>query len=88
MNYNKILSTMTNKEPGPLAYIIAIILIFGFAFGIVCLQAWIAMLLWNWVLVDYLAIMPRMEFWPMWGLVELCSILFKTNNFGSNKSDD
>ena len=84
MNYNKLFNTMTNKGLSPLAHIIAIILIIGFAFGVICLQAWIAMLLWNWVLVDYLAIMPRMEFWPMWGLVELCSILFKTHNFNSD----
>jgi hypothetical protein len=25
-----------------------------------------------------------MTFWPMWGLVELCSILFKTHNYNSN----
>ena len=84
MNYNKLLTSMTKKEPGCGTYVVAIIIVLAFAFGLACLNAWIAMLLWNWVLVDYLAIAPAMGFWPMFGLIELCSILFKTHNFNTN----
>ena len=53
-------------------------------FGLSCLEAWVAMLLWNWVLPLIWVGAPTMTFWPMWGLVELCSILFKTRNYKSN----
>ena len=54
-------------------FIILLAVIFGFS----CLNAWIAMLLWNWVMPIIWVGAPVMTFWPMWGLVELCSILFK-----------
>lgn len=60
--------------------IIAILLLFGLS----CLEAWVAMLLWNWILPLIWVGAPTMTFWPMWGLVELCSILFKSKNYKSN----
>ena len=62
--------------------IIAILLLFGFS----CLEAWIALWLWDWVIVGVLGwVAPNvMTFWSMWGLVELCSILFKTKNYKSS----
>ena len=84
MNYNRLLNSMTEKEPGCGMYLFAIIIIVAFAFGISCLIAWIGMLLWNWVMPIIWVDAPTMSFWPMWGLVELCSILFKTHNFSTN----
>jgi hypothetical protein len=81
MNYK-----LPNKNDTSLgAYIIAVIIILALAFGISCLFAWIGMLLWNWVIVGELGLFAtKIGFWPMWGLVELCSILFKTHNYNSN----
>lgn len=84
MNYNKLLNSMTNEKPGCGAYLIAVIVILALAFSISFLYAWVAMLLWNWVMPIIWAGAPVMTFWPMWGLVELCSLLFKTHNYNSN----
>jgi hypothetical protein len=65
-------------------YIIAILFIITLAIGISFLYAWIGMLLWNWVMPIIWTGAPTMTFWPMWGLIELCSILFKTHNYNSN----
>ena len=86
MNYNKFLNTMTKDEPGCGAYIIAIIILIALAFGLSCLYAWVGMLLWNWVMPIIWAGAPVMTFWPMWGLLELCGLLFKTHNFNSNNN--
>ena len=77
-----------NDDNGCAVIIIAFIIVLALAIGFSFLFAWIGMLLWNWVLVDYLAIAPVMEFWPMWGLIELCSILFKSHNFNTNTKKD
>lgn len=66
-------------------YILIIIITIAFIVGVSFLQAWIGMLLWNWVMPIIWAGAPVMTFWPMWGLVELCSILFKRHNYNSNK---
>lgn len=81
MNYN---FNKFDKDEGCLTILLAVIIAIALAFGISCLYAWCGMLLWNWVLVDTLAIAPVIEFWPMWGLVELFSILFKTHNYNNN----
>lgn len=53
-----------------------VILALGFAFGVMCLQAWLVMLLWNWVAVGVFGA-PVLKFWFAFGLVWLCSLLFK-----------
>lgn len=57
--------------------VLLFIILLAVVFGSSCLMAWIAMLLWNWVMPIIWVGAPVMTFWPMWGLVELCSILFK-----------
>jgi hypothetical protein len=81
MNYK-----LPNKnDTGLGVYIIAVIFVLALAFGISCLLAWVGMVLWNWVIVGELGLFAtKIGFWPMWGLVELCSILFKTHNYNSN----
>lgn len=64
--------------------IIAVILLLALVFGLCAFEAWIAMLLWNAILVPMFAA-PEMAFWPMWGLIILCGILFKSVNI--NKKD-
>ena len=81
MNYN-----FNKNDDGCTTILIAAIIAVAIAFGLSCLYAWIGMLLWNWVMPMIWTSAPTMTFWPMWGLFELCSILFKTHNYNnSNK---
>ena len=84
MNYN---FNKFDKDEGCLTLIFIIIFAIALAFGLSCLYAWCGMLLWNWVMPMIWVEAPVMTFWPMWGLVELCSILFKTQNFNNNNKD-
>ena len=82
-NFNKLFK---DNEGGCLDIIGMVILVIAIAFGLSCFYAWIGMLLWNWVIVGELGLFAtEIGFWPMWGMVELCSILFKTHNYNSNK---
>lgn len=74
-NLNKLLEQ--KEEIGCATLIVAVIFVIALAFGISCLYAWIGMMLWNWIMPMIWAGAPVMTFWPMWGLYELCSILFK-----------
>ena len=55
----------------------AIIFALALAFGSMCLQAWLVMLLWNWVAVELFGA-PILTFWVAFGLRWLCVLLFKT----------
>ncbi|MBQ8792766.1 MAG: hypothetical protein IJZ62_04060 [Clostridia bacterium] len=73
---------------------VAILLIIGFfvfalacAFGVMCLKAWVVMLLWNWVAVGVFGA-PVLKFWVAFGLSWLCSLLFKSGAKMINKSED
>jgi phosphate/sulfate permease len=46
-------------------------------FGVMCLQSWLVMLLWNWVAVELFGA-PVLSFWVAFGLRWLCSLLFKS----------
>ena len=84
-NFNKLINK--NDDLGCGTYIVVIIFAIALAFGFSCLYAWFGMLLWNWVMPIIWASAPVMEFWPMWGLVELCSILFKTHRISSGEDE-
>ena len=56
-----------------LIYIIAIAIVLGFAFGLVCLEAWIGMLLWNAVMPHLFTIVNPITFWQMMGFNLLLS---------------
>ena len=90
MNYNKLLDSMTKKDEnlGCGTYLVAFLVAIAILFAFSCLNAWVAMLLWNWVMPMIWAEAPVMAFWPMWGLVELCSILFKSKNFDTGNKED
>jgi hypothetical protein len=62
------------------AILLSILIIIGalaYVFGMMCLQAWLVMLLWNWVAVS-LFNAPMLTFWVAFGLRWLCSLLFKS----------
>lgn len=85
MNFGELFDK--KDDIGCLGVIMMVILVLACAFGLSCLYAWVAMLLWNWVMPIIWASAPVMTFWPMWGLLELCSILFKTHSVSSSKSE-
>jgi hypothetical protein len=66
-------------------FLLAIVL--GLAFGVMCLQAWLVMLLWNWIAVDLFGA-PVLGFWMAFGLHWLCSLLFKSKVTVNKKSED
>ena len=82
-----IMQVWDNYE-GFFAVIAVIAFIIGFVgvtFGLWCLQAWLVMLLWNWVIVSLLGA-PVLTFWLSFGLVWLCHLLFKSNVKVNKKS--
>lgn len=58
--------------------ILALIIGAGIAFGILCLEGWILMLLWNAVIPTLWASAPTLSFWLAVGLMLICNILFKS----------
>jgi hypothetical protein len=51
--------------------------------GLLALFGWVVMLLWNWLMPDIFGL-KQLNYWQAWGLLILCSILFK--GFGSSSS--
>lgn len=70
--------------------IIGVIIVLALAFGLLCLEAWIGMLLWNWFVVGMLgfANLYMENIWMMWGVILLCNILFKSHNTVNGKKND
>jgi hypothetical protein len=57
---------------------------FGIAgIGLLALFGWVVMLLWNWLMPDLFGL-KRLDYWKAWGLLALCTILFK--GFGAGNS--
>jgi hypothetical protein len=48
--------------------------------GFVFLFGWVVMLLWNWLMPEIFGL-KQLNYWQAWGLLALCTILFK--GFGS-----
>lgn len=77
------------EHSGIRALILSILLVVGYLvgyFGIMCLQSWLVMLLWNWVAVGLFGA-PVLTFWVAFGLRWLCSLLFKSKTI-VKKSED
>ncbi len=53
--------------------------------GLLALFGWVVMLLWNWLMPDLFGL-KRLDYWQAWGLLALCTILFK--GFGSGSRSD
>jgi hypothetical protein len=87
MNYNFDKLFENKDDAGCGTYILIIIIAIALAVGLCFLYAWIGMLLWNWVMPMIWAGAPVMTFWPMWGLIELCHLLFKSHNTNTNSSN-
>lgn len=55
--------------------ILIVILGLGLAFGMLCLEGWLLMLLWNAVMVPLFGI-GALKFWWAVGIIFICNILF------------
>lgn len=84
----KIVDAWENYSVGVaiLAIIGIIIRAIAWGFGVMCLQAWLVMLLWNWIAVDLFGA-PILGFWMAFGLRWLCSLLFKSKVTVNKKSE-
>ena len=85
-NFNNLLKDKNDIGYGTL--IVTCIIIIGVAFGLSCLYAWIGMLLWNWIMPMLWTCAIEMSFWPMWGLIELCRILFRPVRWSTNNNNE
>ena len=59
------------------------------AVGLIFLFGWVVMLLWNWLMPELFGL-KRVSYWQAWGLLALCSILFKgmgSSGSSNSKSD-
>lgn len=70
-----------------LAVILIVTLALGLVFGVMCLEAWILMLLWNAIIPVIFVGAPTIGFWMAMGIMLLCNILFKSVHRCSNKKD-
>lgn len=61
-----------------LVVVLVLIVALGLAFGVLCLEAWILMLLWNAVITSLWVGAPSLTFWLAFGLLLICNILFKS----------
>ena len=61
---------------GILVTILLIALILALAFGVLCFEGWLVMLLWNAVIVSVFGA-PTLSFWLSVGILLLCNLLFK-----------
>ena len=63
------------------ALIVVLILALALVFGIMCFEAWVAMLIWNCVVVVLFTALPIIGFWQMFLILMLINIVlggFKT----------
>ena len=51
--------------------------------GLLALCGWVVMLLWNWLMPEIFGL-KRLDYWKAWGLLALCTILFKGFGSGGN----
>jgi hypothetical protein len=73
------------SDHGGFALVGAIVLILAVVFGILCLETWLAMALWNGCAVPAVVELNEVGFWQMWGITMLCNILFKSVHSKSKK---
>ena len=83
-NYEKDENAWWNDRSLPQKILMGI----GFAIlgiGLLFLFGYVVMLLWNWLVPDIFGL-KRVSYWQAWGLLALCTILFKGMGGGSSSS--
>lgn len=75
---NELIDNAFEKGTGWGIFVTILIIAFflALAFGILCLEGWIVMLLWNAVVVTVFGA-PELSFWLSVGILLLCNLLFK-----------
>jgi hypothetical protein len=63
------------EDYGCFALLIGLVIVLGLAFGGLCLEGWLLMLLWNAVLVPLFG-WSALTFWWAVGILLICNILF------------
>jgi hypothetical protein len=66
-------------------------ILLGIAFGILgigllALCGWLVMVLWNWLMPDLFGL-KRLDYWRAWGVLVLCTVLFKGLPRASDSTD-
>lgn len=89
----KKLKEFFNEDTSVRDVIVVILTLFflvGLAFLLCCVEAQIAMRLWNWLLVDKFGFagLELSNIWEMWGIILLCNILFKNHINLNNNTED
>ena len=74
-----------NDDTPLLAIILALVVVLGIIFGALCFEAWIVMLLWNWIVPLLWIDAPLLTFWTAFGIDLLISLLFGTCRIKSKK---
>lgn len=67
---------------------LAVIIVLALVFGVVCFEAWIGMLIFNWVM-GLFGVAFALTFWQAFGVCVLLSFVggfFKSNSSSSSKS--
>ena len=66
-----------NKEDiGCFGWLLVVVFALALIFGVACFEAWILMLLWNWIIPILFPTLPTIGFWLAFGIMMLCNILF------------
>ena len=74
-------------DNGCLVAILIIVLALAIVFGVLCLEGWVLMLLWNAILVPLFGF-GALKFWWAVGILLICNILFKgTTTITKNKGE-
>jgi len=60
-----------------MGYLLAVLIMIALSFGTACLEGWVVMMLWNW-LVPMIFNGPTISFWVSVGICFLISLLFGT----------
>lgn len=74
-----------NEEHGFGTALFALIILLGVIFALLSGIIWVAMLLWNSVLIALFPAIGTITFWQMWGLYLLFDILLKPSASSSKK---
>jgi hypothetical protein len=56
--------------------LLIIFIVLALAFAFASFEAWIIMMLWNWIVPIFWANAPTLSFWLTLGIMMLCNLLF------------
>lgn len=66
--------------------LLIIFIVLALAFTFTAFEAWIIMMLWNWIVPMFWASAPILNFWLTLGIMMLCNLLFGGSKITVSKS--